>query len=365
MRKLNIGILGTRGIPNHYGGFEYAAEKISAGLALRGHEMTVYNSDKHPYRGDRWNGVRIIRCADPENKVGTIGQFVYDFNCIRDARRRGYDIILMMGYTSSSVWGKWFPRDGIVISNMDGLEWKREKYSKPLRLFLKVAERLAVRYSDFYIADSIIIRDYLREKYRIDPVYIPYGADAHPLPELQDDAREKYYMLMARMEPENNVETILTGFHHSRSKKNFVVVGNTENRFGKYLVNLFRNESRIRFAGSIFDRGQIGRLFAGTYIYFHGHSVGGTNPSLLQAMANRALIASHENAFNHAVLQDDALYFSSVPDVRDIIEQTSLGSREKDMVSNNLKKICHEFNWDAVVDRYEEFIYGCFEGKKK
>ncbi|HEY4149906.1 MAG TPA: glycosyltransferase, partial [Chitinophagaceae bacterium] len=109
-KKLRIGILGTRGIPNHYGGFEQFAEHISAGLVKEGHEVTVYNSHRHPYRLTNWKGVQIVHRYDPEYMIGTAGQFVYDLNCILDARKRGFDITLMLGYTSSSLWGWLFPK---------------------------------------------------------------------------------------------------------------------------------------------------------------------------------------------------------------------------------------------------------------
>jgi len=115
---LRIGILGTRGVPNHYGGFEHFAAHLSKGLVEKGHEVTVYNSGKHPYQEKEWHGVRIVHCFDPEYIIGVPGQFVYDLNCILDARRRNYDIILMLGYTSSSIWGFLYPKNSIVISNM-------------------------------------------------------------------------------------------------------------------------------------------------------------------------------------------------------------------------------------------------------
>src|SRR5258708_1172732 len=107
--KLRIGILGTRGIPNHYGGFECFAEHLSQGLVKKGNEVFVYNSDNHPNQEKLWNGVHIVHCYDPEYLVGSAGQFIYDLNCIIDARKRNFDIWLFLGYTSSSVWGMLYP----------------------------------------------------------------------------------------------------------------------------------------------------------------------------------------------------------------------------------------------------------------
>ena len=157
---MKIGILGTRGVPNHYGGFEQFAEFFSVFLAEKGHEVYVYNSHTHPYQEKEFKGVKLIHCHDPENKIGTIGQFIYDLNCILDARKKNFDIILQLGYTSSSVWFKLHPKNAVVITNMDGLEWKRTKYSKPVQQALKWAEKLAVKNSDFLIADSLGIQNY-------------------------------------------------------------------------------------------------------------------------------------------------------------------------------------------------------------
>ncbi|WP_432326491.1 DUF1972 domain-containing protein [Mucilaginibacter sp. P25] len=141
-----------------------------------------------------------------------------------DARKRKFDVVLLMGYTSSSVWGHLYPPNSVIITNMDGLEWKRSKYSKPVQQFLKYAEKLAVKHSQYYISDSRIIRSYLKDKYEVDSRYIPYGADLFSDQEREqfdksEVLKEDYFLLMARMEPENNIETILEGFNNSSSKK--------------------------------------------------------------------------------------------------------------------------------------------------
>ncbi len=363
--KLKIAILGTRGIPNYYGGFEHISEYVSAGLVNRGHTVTVYNSHNHPYQKNKWNGVEIRHCYDPEYLMGAAGQFVYDLNCLMDARKQDYDVILLMGYTSSSVWGKLYPKQSTIITNMDGLEWKRSKYSKPIQKFLKYAERLAVKYSQFYISDSSIIKTYLADKYDIDSRYIPYGADPFSLNEREQLSKkqalkEDYFLLMARMEPENNIETILQGFNNSNSRKQFVVLGNTENRFGKFITHKFKSDKRIKFEGAIYDTPSVRVLQNNSYLYFHGHSVGGTNPSLLEAMASEALIAAHNNPFNRSVLHSDAFYFSNAGDVCNLVENVQRQNNEQVMVTNNAHKIKQHFNWDRIVDQYEEFAIECY-----
>jgi glycosyltransferase involved in cell wall biosynthesis len=363
--KLRIAILGTRGIPNHYGGFEHISEYVSAGLVQRGHSVTVYNSHNHPYHENIWNGVNIVHCYDPEYAIGTVGQFFYDFNCLMDARRKKFDVLFIMGYTSSSIWGHLYPRKSAIISNMDGLEWKRSKYSKKVQQFLRYAEKLAVKHSDYYVSDSLVIKSYLKDKYDIDSCYIPYGADVFSEEEREqvdrsEALKEDYFLLMARMEPENNIETILQGFNNSNSAKKFVVLGDVSNRFGKYITDRFKRDERINFKGSIFDTAYVRQLQNNSYLYFHGHSVGGTNPSLLEAMASEALIAAHNNPFNKAVLHSDAYYFSNANEVRGLVETVQRNADERLMVRNNLHKIRYQFNWESIIDQYEKFAIECY-----
>ena len=363
--RLRIAILGTRGIPNHYGGFEHIAEYVSKGLVDRGHEVSVYNSHNHLYQQSSWNGVKIIHRYDPEYKIGTAGQFVYDLNCLMDARRRKFDVIFVMGYTSSSVWGWLYPQASAIITNMDGLEWKRSKYSRRIQKFLKYAEQLAVKHSDYYIADSMIVQSYLGDKYGIDSRYIPYGANTFTQTEREQVYKEEamhedYFLLMARMEPENNIETILEGFHRSRSLKTFKVLGNVNNRFGKFITDKYKTDERIEFKGAIYDTDRVRLLQNNSYLYFHGHSVGGTNPSLLEAMASEALIAAHNNLFNRAILNTDAYYFSNTGDVRELVETVQRKEPEKVMVDSNARKIKYQFNWESIINQYEKFAVECY-----
>jgi len=367
---MKIAILGTRGIPNHYGGFEQITEQLATGLVEKGHEVTVYNSHNHPHQASTWNGVTIQHCYDPEYLLGTAGQFFYDFNCIRHARKNDFDVWLFMGYTSSSVWNLLFPNNCVIISNMDGLEWKRTKYPPLVRRFLKYAEGLAVKHSQFHIADSPAIKEYIDNSYAVDCQFIPYGvslpsSDQYDVLKKYNVEKDEYYLLMARMEPENNIETILDGFHSSSSDKKFLVIGKTENKFGRYLRRKFAGNQRIQFIGGLFDQQLVHALRTNALLYFHGHSVGGTNPSLLEAMASGALIAAHDNAFNKAVLGKDAFYFQTAADVRRLIE-TEVESQVKDrFTANNCRKIAAQYNWPAIVNSYEEFITHSYQNIKR
>ena len=365
--ELKIGILGTRGIPNHYGGFEQVASYLSRGLVERGHTVSVYCPHDHPYTGQTWEGVSLIRRYNPP---GTAGQFVYDLECLLDARKRHFDVLLLLGYTSSSVWGRLYPKGPVIINNMDGLEWKRAEYSRPVRAFLRYAESLAVKYADHYIADSLPVRDYLQWQYGIRSRYIPYGAEVFTN---KDEGYlwqwgltpGSYSLVMARMEPENNVHLILQGFAQAQTKTKLLVLGDTTNAYGKHLVHKYGKTPGVIFAGSLFDQGCLHSLKTYARFYFHGHSVGGTNPSLLEAMASRALVASHDNPFNKAILGRDAFYFSDPAGVARILERLPSVLIEEEMVESNFRKIGVSFNWDKVTDEYEQFMYACYAEKRQ
>ncbi|WP_316796892.1 DUF1972 domain-containing protein [Pedobacter agri] len=366
---MKIGIIGTRGIPNHYGGFEQFAEYLSLGLVKRGHEVTVYNSYDHPYKQSSWNGVKIIHCYDPEDKIGTAGQFIYDFNCILDSRKRNFDIILQLGYTSSSIWGWLLPRKNTVVTtNVDGLEWKRTKFSTKVKQFLKYAEKLGIKYSDHLISDSVGIQDYLKTTYQKDSLYIPYGADLFTRPNqsfLSDYGVEvgQYSMLIARLEPENSIEMILDGVIQAAKDEPFLVIGKHETKFGSYLKGKFKNQSNINFVGGIYDINVLNNLRHFSKLYFHGHTVGGTNPSLLEAMASQALVAANKNIFNQSILEEDAFYFENVHDVATLLNNIDKTQYQTFLASNNYK-INKTFSWEHIVNQYETHFKEIFIHKK-
>lgn len=354
---MKIGILGTRGIPNAYGGFEQFAQYLALGLKDKGHDIWVYNSSNHPYQQDEWKGVHIVHCRDMESSIGTAGQFIYDLNCLRDARARDYDILLQLGYTSNSVWRRWWPSYCPNVVNMDGLEWKRSKYNLLTRKFLKQAERWAAKKGDLLIADSIGIREHLLRTYDKPSTYIPYGADIFhnidaPALKNWDLKAHQYFLLIARMEPENNIEMILRGYLHSSQKYPIILVGSTENKFGKMLSKKYSSTS-VRFVGGIYDQHSLNNLRYFSKLYFHGHSVGGTNPSLLEAMACQCTIVAHDNVFNKAILMNSSHYFKDEKDVAEIIDATPDEHVINEARMANLEKIKSIYSWPIIIDSYE------------
>ncbi|WP_413533403.1 DUF1972 domain-containing protein [Empedobacter brevis] len=357
---MKIAILGTRGIPNYHGGFEQFAEFFAVYLANKGEDVYVYNSSLHPYKENKYKGVHIITCKDPEDKLGTPGQFLYDLNCILDARKRNFDIILQLGYTSSTIWWWLMPKKAIIVTNMDGLEWKRTKYSKKVQNFLKYAEKLGAVHSNHLISDSLGIQSYLKDKYHKDSTYIPYGADIFE--DKKEDIlkeynleKEKYSLLIARFEPENNLEMILDGVTESNVDEPFLVIGKHETSFGEYLKNKYKSFSNIRFVGGIYDLKKLNNLRYFSRLYFHGHSVGGTNPSLLEAMASNTLICANNNNFNKSILKNNAFYFNDHKDVKKLYSQL-IKEQHLNLIYNNKTAIQKEFNWNIINNKYHELL---------
>lgn len=365
---MKIAILGTRGIPNYYGGFEQFAEFFSVYLVEQGHEVYCYNSHNHKFQEKTFHGVNIIHQNDPEHKFGTFGQFIYDYNCIIDSRKRSFDIILQLGYTSNSIWFFLLPKKPIIITNMDGLEWKRTKYSKPVQQFLKFAERLAAISSDYLVSDSIGIEKFLKEKYNKKSTYIAYGA--YPFNAPNEDflteynvEKQNFNMIMARFEPENNLDMVLEGVAQSIDKTPILVIGKHETKYGDYLKNKFKNYDNIRFLGGIYNLEHLNNLRYFSKLYFHGHSVGGTNPSLLEAMASQALVIAHNNDFNKGILKDNGIYFSNPTEVKNILESVKK-SDNLQRVQNNYNAIVNEFNWKKINGQYLQLFEECFSKHK-
>jgi len=367
---MKIAILGTRGIPNSHGGFEQFAEFFSVYLQQNSVDVSVYCSSNHPNKETTFKGVKRILCHDPEEKMGTVGQFIYDLNCIRDARKRNFDVILQLGYTSNSVWYFYLPKKSVIVTNMDGLEWKRTKYSKAVQRFLKFAEKLAVKHSDFLISDSIGIQAYLQKEYGAESNFIAYGATVFEKPNVQPLSSLQlqpycYDLIIARMEPENNIETIIKGYLKNPTDRKLVIVGNYQNTpFGRYLFDTYIHHSKIRFVGAIYDMEMLDNVRYFSNIYFHGHSVGGTNPSLLEAMATHCCIVAHDNIFNRSILGKDALYFKNEDDLSYLLSIDKNHGDIQEKTHNNIEKIRCIYQWDTIHKAYLDYIKKCLQKKK-
>lgn len=362
---MKIAILGTRGIPNSHGGFEQFAEYFSVFLANKNYDVYVYSSHDHPYQESKFKGVTVIHCYDPEYKIGTVGQFIYDLNCILDSRKRNFDVILQLGYTSSSIWHWLLPKKPCIITNMDGLEWKRSKYAPLVRRFLKYAEKLAIKSSNFLISDSIGIQEYILQKYNKTSQYIAYGATEflHPdklILSKYQVIKHEYCIIIARLEPENNIETIIRGYHASETSYDLLIFGSL-NDYGKKLQIKYSKDKRIRFVGANYNQDNLNNLRYFSRYYFHGHSVGGTNPSLLEAMSSSALLIANNNIFNKSVLQNQAKYFDTSEDIEAILNKDTYFSFKDSFAEANIEEINKLYNWNKINTSYENYMLSCIK----
>lgn len=368
---MKIAFISTRGIPNNYGGFEQFAEYISVGLVRRGHEVVVYSPHFHPYREPDYKGVRIKHIYGPEKWMGSsVGSFFYDFLSLRDAlKKEKFDIIYEAGYTSIVPAYIWFNvkriKYPLFTTNMDGLEYKRTKFNKWVQKFVFWEERMAVKHSHYLIADNMGIRDYYKEKYGKESKFLAYGADVHEdydVDVLKEYGLEAggYFIVVARLEPENNLFMAIEGYLASNQygKHPLVVVGKTNTPYGKYLMERYGRDRNIRFVGGIYDFRKLNSIRHYSYAYFHGHSVGGTNPSLLEAMASGCFILAHDNIFNRAVLGENALYYGSTDAATEMLDgiDQAVSAHKKEYTERNLEVIRRDYSWEKLVDEHEEYF---------
>ena len=368
---MKIAFISTRGIPNNYGGFEQFAEYISVGLVRRGHEVVVYSPHFHPYREPDYKGVRIKHIYSPEKWIGSsVGSFFYDFLSLRDAlKKEKFDIIYEAGYTSIVPAYIWFNvkriKYPLFTTNMDGLEYKRTKFNRWVQKFVFWEERMAVKHSHFLIADNMGIHDYYKEKYGKESKFLAYGADIHEdydediLKEFGLEA-DGYFIVVARLEPENNLFMAIEGYLASGQygKRPLVIVGKTNTPYGKHLVERYGDDRNIRFVGGIYDFRKLNSIRHYSYAYFHGHSVGGTNPSLLEAMASGCFILAHDNIFNRAVLGENALYYGSTYAAMEMLDgiDQAVSAYKKEYTGRNLEVIRRDYSWEKLVDEHEEYF---------
>ena len=373
---MQIAIISARGIPNHYGGFEQFAELLSVGLVERGHAVTVYSPHYHPYQKDSYRGVRVKHIYSPETWLGAaFGSFFYDFSSLKDAlRKERFDILYIVGYTSIVPALIWFNtrriNHPVFVLNMDGLEYQRDKFNKITRKFIEWEERIAVSYTRHLIADNRGIQAYIRDKYGRESVYLSYGASIHKNYDLLHLNRYQllpndYYLIIARLELENNVEMAIEAYLDSdqREKRPLIIVGSPTTSYGQHLQQKYGNEKSIRMIGGIYDFHELDSLRHFSRAYFHGHSVGGTNPSLLEAMASGCFIFAHDNPFNRAVLKGNSLYYGSKEELTAYLNRINelLSCNKATYLNNNLNEIRTHYSWEQLLVDYEKYFFRLLE----
>jgi glycosyltransferase involved in cell wall biosynthesis len=364
---LRIAIIGSRGIPAGYGGFETFAQELAPRLVARGHEVTVYC--RRGYTGDdeldEYEGVRLVHT--PALRSRTLEQLSHELSSIVDSIGRGFQLYYFLGYRGAPFYVPIRASKRVVVVNTDGLEWKRRKWNRLGRLYLRTAEWLAAHLAaDELVSDARAIADYFRAAHGKDSTYLTNGAYVFGEGDLQAGVLERYgverggyYLVACRIEPENNVDLIVREFIASGSERELIVAGgmNYETPFWQELQELARG-SRVRFLGPVYGPMLIESLHLGAYGYLHGHEVGGTNPALLKAMGCGNLAIALETAFNAENLADAGRYWTKTPgSLADQIRWADahpLEVREHGVRARD--RIREHYTWDGVADAHDRFF---------
>ena len=357
---MKIGLVGTRGIPAKYGGFETFAEEISPLLAVNGFDITV-QCDKDSYPLNEYKGVKLY--YSPVSKSESPLKYFYEG--IKWGIRNN-DVIIVVSTAASLFYFFNFFRRRIILTNPDGLEHRRKKWSVAKKGYLRLSEMFAVRFSDYLIVDSDSIRRYFISTYKgVERKIrlIEYGAYQNRYSDIDvlnkyGIGQNSYFLIVSRLEPENNLEMILDAYSHAATICPLVIAGNIlNNSHVKSLVTRYSSE-RIKFIGGIYDRKELNALRFSCKAYIHGHSVGGTNPSLLEAMGSHNIILAHDNEFNREVTLGNQLYFSTSEQCRNRINEIEImTTKERERFKElSYSMIAAKYNWDNILKKYIDLL---------
>lgn len=356
--RLHVAFIGTRGVPAHYGGFETAVEEIGARLVERGHRATVYCRRAETKRSIH-RGMELVHLPAPASR--TAETFVHTALSMIHAQRHRPDVAFVFNAANAPLLPLLKLARVPFATHVDGLEWKRQKWGPIGSRYYRAAEAIAFRWSPAIIADAVGIQDYYRERFDAETDFIAYGAPI--LAESNPDSirhlglqAQGYHLVVARFEPENNVALIIKGYLRSTTNRPLVIVGSSPyaKEFTSHLHDLANGDERIRFLGGVWDQDLLDQLYGNALTYLHGHSVGGTNPSLLRAMGAAAPVLALDVNFNREVAADTARYFTSEADVTARIDESesALHSSRQRGIEGQQRAFVH-YDWDAVTAEYE------------
>jgi len=363
LKSLRIAIIGSRGIPARYGGFETFAERLSVGLAGKNREVIVYCASFLKNEKFDCKGVKRIFITTPRLK--SLSKFVLSsFSLIHATLIERPGVIIVLSTSGGPLL--WLPKifKKKIVLTFDGIEWARLKWNKTASLCLKLFELLSVKFADVIVADSVAIGQYIKGKYNKESKYIPYGSEAC-IYEEEDWEQVKgrfsvspnsYYLVVGRFVPENSFDLIIKGYVKSNSKKKLLIITDYKPSPTIQQYLLHRN---ILLGGPIYDRKKLFALRKNAFAYIHGHTAGGTNPSLIEAIASDNLIICIDVPYNREVMDQCALYFKNENDLKNQIEYLE-GNRENiefEEIKKYYKRILHDrYNWKRVCDSYFEVI---------
>ena len=361
-RKLRISIIGTRGIPGNYGGFETFAERLSLGLVEKGHQVAVYCPAAHSNHQQReYKGVKRIIIPNLQSK--SLDKISSSIISSVHATIQSKQIILFLGV--SAVVFAWLPRlfGNKTVINIDGLEWRRKKWNKFASFYLKLSESLSGVICNRVVTDSVEIKKYYKRQYGKESTYIAYGADIRSY---EDDAvlekyglkKDNYILQVCRLEPENNSDLIIKEYCKVDTDVPLIILGDApySDEYKHYLKQLA--DHRVRFLGGVYGY-DYDVIRSNPLCYVHGHEVGGTNPALLEALASGNCVAVLNVPYNLEVIGDAGLSFdksegSLMESLVDILQNPDLVSKLRYQARQRIKQ---NYTWEKIVNAYEDLFF--------
>lgn len=356
-----VAIIGTVGIPSSYGGFETLAHHLTNQLKNE-FEFTVYCSKKGYKKNERishFNGAKLVYVPFDANGFQSV---IYDVVSILHALFFA-DTLLILGVSGGIIIPlvRLFSNKKIIV-NIGGLEWRRNKWGKLAKWFLKLSEKIAVQYSHADITDNEAIKRYTSIRYKTLSHLIEYGGDhtnqfgsGEPYLKKYAFLKTRYAFKVARIEPENNIHMILEAF--SKTNEKLVIVGNWENsNYGIQLKFKYQGYENIILHDPIYDQNELDAIRRNCIVYIHGHSAGGTNPSLVEAMCLRLPIVSFDISYNRASTENEAYYFKNANDLVQLV--SSLNNH--DLIKNAIKMgqiAKRRYQWSVVARKYKNLFY--------
>ena len=383
MEEKNVFIIGSNGIPANYGGFETFVENLTAKKVNKNikYHVACLGKDNNEFQ---YNDARCFNINVPN--IGAAKAEYYDLvalektiKYIKKNKIKNATVYILGTGVGLFIWLykiRFKKLNVKLYVNPDGCEWKRDKWNFVLKKFFKVCEKMMAKYADLLICDSVNIEKYIKEEYRKynpNTTFIAYGSDIEENIEANNEKLEKwyeekqvnkgeYYLIVGRFVPENNYETMLKEFMMSNTKKDLVIITNVEkNAFYDRLreETKFEEDKRIKFVGTVYDSELLRKIRQNAYGYIHGHEVGGTNPSLLEALSTTKLNMLLDVSYNKEVGQDGGVYWnkdkgslSSVIDEIDVLDENEIEQYEKKAKG----RIIEEYSWDKIVKQYEEIF---------
>ncbi len=349
-----IVIIGTVGVPACYGGFESLVENL-LDYTPQDVEYTVFcTSKKYKTKLESYKGAKLDYLDLDANGMDSI---MYDYKSMKMSLDA--DIMLVLG-VSGCMFLPFIRRKfkGKIITNIDGLEWKRDKWNPLVKWLLHYSEKQAVKYSDVVIGDNKGITDYVKEAYKKEAVLIAYGGD-HATKVTDDSLYEKYSFMrnpyavtVCRIEPENNIHKILEAFC-KLPENQLVIVGNWKNsEYGVLLKEKYSKYENIHLLNPIYENHEINWIRSNANLYIHGHSAGGTNPSLVEAMNLGLPVFAFDCVYNKATTLDKSLYWKEPEDLVNLIQKESF---ELGRIGKKMKEIASdEYTWKKISEEYNK-----------